>query len=89
MSDRKIFLASVVFLLLVAVAAIVIVIREGGFLTKAEEPIFISYVGLWDPEVINPLKVEFQRQNPNVTIEYEQKNQDLYFETLKNLLVQE
>ena len=89
MSDRKIFLASVVFLLLVAVAAIVIVIREGGFLTKAEKPIFISYVGLWDPEVINPLKVEFQRQNPNVTIEYEQKNQDLYFETLKNLLVQE
>ena len=89
MSDRKIFLVSFIFLFLVITAAVVVVVREGDFLAKEEEPVFISYVGLWDPEVINPLKIEFQRQNPNVTIEYEQKNPDLFFETLKNLLGKE
>ena len=89
MSDRKIFLFSFLFLLLVGIVAVIIVVRESHLFSKEEEPIFISYVGLWDPDIINPLKVEFQRQNPDVTIEYEQKNPELYFETLKNLIASE
>lgn len=89
MPERKIFLGSFVFLLLVIIIALIIVVREGDLFSSQEEPIFISYVGFWDPEVINSLKLEFQRQNPGVTIEYEQKNPELYFETLQNLIASE
>ncbi len=65
---------------------LVIVSVKKEFFKKKEKPVFISYVGLWDSSIINPLKVEFQRENPNVTIEYEQKDQTLYFKTLKNLI---
>jgi multiple sugar transport system substrate-binding protein len=89
MSNRRILFISVGFLVLVLIASLGFILWEKGIFTKKEEPVFISYVGLWDPEIITPLKIEFQKQNPNVTIEYEQKNQTLYFETLQNLLSKE
>lgn len=89
MSNRKILLISVGFLVLVLIASLGFIFWEKGTFSKKEEPLFISYVGLWDPKIINPLKIEFQKQNPNVTIEYEQKSQTLYFRTLQNLLTEE
>src|SRR3990172_10512088 len=89
MSNRKILIFSIGFLILVIIASLGYVLWEKGTFSKKEEPIFISYIGLWDPKIINPLKIEFQKQNPNITIEYEQKNQTLYFETLQNLLAGE
>ena len=86
MPERKIFLGSIIFLFVVIIGALTIVVREGDLFPTPEEPTFISYIGFWDPEIINPLKIEFQRQNPSITIEYEQKNPGLYFETLQNLI---
>lgn len=86
MSDRKLIAGSFIFLFLVILIGSIIIVREKGFFSQEETPTFISYVGLWDPEIINPLKIEYQKQNPNITIEYEQKEPELYFETLNNLL---
>ena len=86
MSDRKLVLIVLSLFLLEIVASFVFIAREKKIFEKKEKPTFISYVGLWDPKIINPLKVEFQRQHPNVTVEYEKKDPRLYYETLKNLI---
>ncbi len=89
MSKRKLTWTASALLLIVIIVGLVIIVVEKELFSKKEEPIFISYVGLWDPEIINSLKTEFQRQNPDITIEYEKKDPKLYFETLQNLLTQE
>ena len=61
-----------------------------GFLFQTDkkvDPIFLKVVGFWDPKVFNSLKKEFQEQNPQITIEYEQKDPKRYFPNLKADLV--
>ncbi|MDP2670906.1 MAG: extracellular solute-binding protein [bacterium] len=53
---------------------------------KAPGPVVLHYLGLWDPEAINPLKEEYQKKNPNIIIEYEQKNASSYFSFLNKAL---
>ncbi|OGY29358.1 MAG: hypothetical protein A3F35_00290 [Candidatus Woykebacteria bacterium RIFCSPHIGHO2_12_FULL_45_10] len=53
---------------------------------KESGPVVLHYVGLWDPDVINPLKLEYQKSHPNVIIEYEQKEKDRYFSYLDKAL---
>ena len=50
---------------------------------SSPEPVFLKVVGFWEPEVFNTIKKEFQEKNPEVTIEYEQRQKDNYFATLK------
>ena len=50
---------------------------------KTPEPIFLRVVGFWDTEVFNVIKKEFQNKHPEITIEYERKNPDHYYENLK------
>lgn len=57
-----------------------------GFIFQGKtqaKPIFLKVVGFWEPEVFNILKKQFQEQNPEITIEYEQKNPKRYFANLK------
>jgi ABC-type glycerol-3-phosphate transport system substrate-binding protein len=72
----------ILLLVLVVTAGVVFVLTR----EKETGPVVLRYVGLWDPEVINPLKAEFQSSHPNVIIEYEQKDQDRYYSYLKPAL---
>lgn len=56
---------------------------------KAPEPVFLRVVGFWDTEVFNVIKKEFQDNHPEVTIEYEKKNPEHYYENLKADLTKE
>ncbi len=47
------------------------------------KPVFLKVMGFWDPKVFNTLKEQFQEQNPQITIEYEQKDPTRYFPNLK------
>ncbi len=51
------------------------------------KPIFLKVVGFWDPVVFNTIKKDFQEKNPEITIEYEQRQKENYFPTLKADLV--
>lgn len=50
---------------------------------KKTEPVFIRVMGLWEPDVFNNIKKEFQDKHPEVTVEYEQKSTERYLEILK------
>src|SRR3989304_47287 len=56
---------------------------------KTPEPTFLRVVGFWDTEVFNVIKKEFQDIHPEVTIEYEKKNPEHYYENLKADLVKD
>jgi len=53
---------------------------------KEAGPVVLRYVGLWDPEVINPLKLEYQKNHPEIIVEYEQKDISRYFPFLTSAL---
>lgn len=81
----KIILPVLVFFITILLAILGL---NAIFLTeKPPKPIFLKVVGFWDPKVFNSLKKEFQAKNPEITVEYEQKNQERYFANLKADLV--
>lgn len=52
--------------------------------SKSEpKPVFLKVMGFWEPKVFNTLKKQFQEKNPQITIEYEQKDPKRYFANLK------
>src|SRR3990172_862049 len=48
------------------------------------KPVFLKVVGFWDPAIFNTVKKDFQEKNPEITIEYEQRQKENYFPTLKS-----
>lgn len=63
-----------------------------SFLFKANnapQPVFLKVVGFWEPAVFNALKKEFQEKNPEITIEYEQRQKENYLPALKSDLTKE
>ncbi len=55
--------------------------------TKTPEPITLNYWGLWeDNPVIKAVLSEYQTQNPNVTINYQQQSHKDYRERLQSAL---
>ncbi len=82
-----------VILSLIAFAVVVVVVFLGlSFVfpkEKTPEPVFLRVVGFWDSEVFKVIKKEFQDKHPEVTIEYERKNPERYYENLKADLAKE
>src|SRR3989344_2212190 len=70
-----------IFLVIGIFLVVVVVTRK-----SSSGPVVIRYVGLWDPEVVNPLKKEFQKSHPDIIIEYEQKDQGRYWSFLTKAL---
>lgn len=51
---------------------------------KSTGPVILKYWGLWEREEnIQPLIDEYQRQNPDVTVEYEMRDPKDYFESVR------
>jgi multiple sugar transport system substrate-binding protein len=52
-----------------------------------DQPITITYWGLWEPTaVMDQVFADFQSQNPNITVEYQQQSHRDYRERLQNAL---
>ncbi|MEX0617256.1 MAG: extracellular solute-binding protein [Candidatus Woykebacteria bacterium] len=86
MTKKRIILFGILFIAVEIIVGLVIILADQGAFTKKEENTHLSYVGLWEPAIINPLIEEYQRDNPKVSIEYEEKDPKRYFETLRNSL---
>lgn len=80
-------------LLLIVGILLVILLLAGGFLawrmlggSKAlTEPVTLTYWGLWDsPQIMQPLIEEYQQQNKQVTIAYEQRPVANHYTTVKS-----
>lgn len=50
--------------------------------TAPQKPIFLKVVGFWEPGIFNSLKKQFQEKNPEITIEYEKRSSENYFQNL-------
>lgn len=51
------------------------------------EPVTLTYWGLWESkENILPIIEDYQKEHPNVTINYEERSPEFYFETLQSRL---
>lgn len=59
----------------------------GGAEPTPEEPVTITYWGLWEPDaVMQPVIKTFQSQNPHINVAYEQQSPEDYRERLQNNL---
>lgn len=57
------------------------------FIGGTSGPVSLTYWGLWEEkQVIQPLIDEYQRQNPNVTINYEMRDPRNHLQTLRSRL---
>lgn len=55
--------------------------------SKAVTPVTLTYYGLWEPkEVMQPVIDEFQKQNPNIKVDYQMQESTDYRERLQTLL---
>ncbi|NTV30497.1 sugar ABC transporter substrate-binding protein [candidate division WWE3 bacterium] len=92
---RKIVLFAALGLILLGVAGWFIfpnvrsdIIQRLPFLGGSNNgQVTLTYWGMWEPrEVIQPLLDEYQRQNPNITIEYQQRSPENHYQTVKSRL---
>lgn len=79
MPAKKIILYSIIFLL---TASFVYFALNFFLLPAKPKAIFLKVVGLWEPSVFNAVKSDFQAKNPEITIEYEKRNSQTYFQNL-------
>ncbi|MCA9391863.1 extracellular solute-binding protein [candidate division WWE3 bacterium] len=53
------------------------------FINREPKSVTLKYWGLWEPrQVIQPLLDQYQKENPNVTIEYEQRDPGEYYQLI-------
>lgn len=80
MPAKKIILYSILFV----VSAFSVYFALNFFLIKKPaQPIFLKVTGFWEPSVFNTLKKEFQDKNPQITLEYEKRSRETYFQNLE------
>lgn len=80
-------------LMLVALGALVLLLILGlaAFFylrsnqASSSNPVTLTYWGLWEaPEIMQPLIDQYEQENPNVTIKYEQRPIDQHYATVKS-----
>lgn len=79
-SAKKTLIYIATFIVTVVVVYTGLVLVFGS--SRDQKPVSLKVVGFWDTKVFNNLKAEFQKENPLVTIEYEQRQPENYLPTL-------
>ncbi len=77
---KKILLYFAVFLITLVTTYALLYFFLGR--NKQPEPVTISVQGLWDEDTFSTVTEEFKKENPEVTIEYQQKSLDNYYSNL-------
>ena len=84
-------------LLLLAVGALVLLLILGlaayyflrGNQANSNQPVTLTYWGLWESEeIMQPLIEQYVQENPNVTINYEQRPIEQHYATVKSRISQ-
>lgn len=66
------------------------IVQKIPWFGRSNKPITLVYWGLWEPrEVIQPLLDQYQKDNPEVTIEYQVRSPEDHFQTVQSRLKSE
>lgn len=78
----------VLFMLMVLVVlGVIIGVRLGGQLLNRNQPVTLTYWGLWETEeVMRPVIAKFEADNPNIKVNYRRENYRQYRERLESAI---